>query len=347
MANTIGAGNCFLLAVSYLRMTNSGKAHNIGMLSVLFFIIGMVILNTVLNFADYKGLVYGFEPITNALTFAIAPVLYLYIRSLSFQNQTVGLNSKHLIHFYVFLSITMVALLFPESSAGIFSSEIINGKVMIPLWNLHFLCYLGASYLLLQKNDNTKNKQPKFIFWSIAFIWALNLLFYLFRTFVHGLPNLLYLNITLLFTAVMLWFSYARLVVYNKSESLRIRNIQNGNKQLMNLNLESIVADILKNQYYRNPELNIRRLSRELDIPYHELSTLINSTYHKNFNEFINGFRIKEVEEALKSGEHTSLTIMGIAQKAGFRSSSAFYSAFKKEKGTTPKAFIARHCHSA
>jgi len=38
---------------------------------------------------------------------------------------------------------------------------------------------------------------------------------------------------------------------------------------------------------------------------------------------------------------YTKLTMDAIAQKSGFRSKSAFYVAFKKHTGNTPKQFIA------
>jgi AraC-like DNA-binding protein len=81
-------------------------------------------------------------------------------------------------------------------------------------------------------------------------------------------------------------------------------------------------------------------LSEELQLPYHELSSRINKEYSQNFNEFINSFRIQEVVQALQTQQHQSYTIMGLAQKAGFKSASAFYAAFKKEKGTTPTSYI-------
>ena len=81
-------------------------------------------------------------------------------------------------------------------------------------------------------------------------------------------------------------------------------------------------------------------MSEELQLPYHELSAKINREYSQNFNEFINGFRIQEVVHALQNQQHQSYTIMGLAQKAGFKSASVFYAAFKKEKGTTPTSYI-------
>jgi AraC-like DNA-binding protein len=103
---------------------------------------------------------------------------------------------------------------------------------------------------------------------------------------------------------------------------------------------DPVVIAIQKNKYYQDPNLDIRTLSEELELPYHELSAKINQEYSQNFNEFINRFRIQEVVNALQNQQHQSFTIMGLAQKAGFKSASAFYAAFKKEKGTTPTHYL-------
>ncbi|MEM7381325.1 MAG: helix-turn-helix domain-containing protein, partial [Bacteroidota bacterium] len=106
------------------------------------------------------------------------------------------------------------------------------------------------------------------------------------------------------------------------------------------INEEKLIQTLKDQKYYRDPELNIRKLALQLEMPYTNLSELINRRYQQNFNEFINSFRIQEVVDALESDSHHSYTIMGLAQRAGFRSASAFYAAFKKAKGTTPKLYL-------
>ncbi len=347
LINAFGAGNCFLLSYVYVRGRSKDLGLNAQVLSFLFFIIGIVIFNTILNFAGYGHILYVFEPISNALTWAIAPLLYLYIRS----NVASVTNRKpsfvHLLPFYMILSYTIWMLCLPNNNFGNLGTKILTGKTMLFLWNLHFLGYVSMSFYLLRKWERDKTKIAMVIFWSIASIWFLNLLFHLYRTFVHELPNLFYLNITLLFTVLMLWVSYQKLAVPYKEGVTK--NLRKGKREIKYFggNYDSLITLIQDNKYYRDSNLNIRTLSHQLDMPYHELSALINQKYNRNFNEFINSFRISEVEEALRSGQHTSLTIMGIAQRAGFKSSSVFYTAFKKEKGTTPKAFIRQHIYTS
>lgn len=91
-----------------------------------------------------------------------------------------------------------------------------------------------------------------------------------------------------------------------------------------------------------NPDLSLRSLAAELDIHANQLSWLLNHGFGKNFNEFINHFRIKEFKTLAKLPENAHLTIMSIAFDCGFNSKTVFNTYFKKETGLTPKQFLNR-----
>ena len=165
-------------------------------------------------------------------------------------------------------------------------------------------------------------------------------MFYVHNIWINPLPITIYLNITLLFSGITLWLFYQKLGVSEGSSSRKKLKIKTKKRLLENHGNDLIVVAIKEKKYYKDPNLDIRTLSEELQLPYHELSSRINKEYSQNFNEFINSFRIQEVVQALQTQQHQSYTIMGLAQKAGFKSASAFYAAFKKEKGTTPTSYI-------
>ncbi|MEX0289415.1 MAG: helix-turn-helix domain-containing protein, partial [Flavobacteriaceae bacterium] len=178
------------------------------------------------------------------------------------------------------------------------------------------------------------------IVWGTVSIWLLNLIFFLYRTWIEPLPIIVYLNITLLFSLMTIYLFYRNFGVGQDKEkkwSKRKAGRNNFNKET-----DPIAIAIWQQKYFRNPDLDIRSLSKQLQIPYNELSGWINQNYQQNFNAFINAFRVKEVVIALETQEHQAYTIMGLAQKAGFKSASSFYAAFKKEKGTTPSEYLKR-----
>ncbi|EPG75466.1 DNA-binding helix-turn-helix protein [Leptospira fainei serovar Hurstbridge str. BUT 6] len=65
-----------------------------------------------------------------------------------------------------------------------------------------------------------------------------------------------------------------------------------------------------------------------------QLSEFINSEYKKNFNQFVNEYRIKEACEQLL--EQKGRSVLTIALSVGFNSKSSFHSAFKNFTGMSP-----------
>lgn len=90
---------------------------------------------------------------------------------------------------------------------------------------------------------------------------------------------------------------------------------------------------------FNDPNLTLKKLSEYFDVKPKELSGLINIAYQKNFYSLINEYRIEEVKRLLLDNEFENLTIVAIAEKAGFNSKSSFNSIFKKETGMTPREF--------
>lgn len=90
---------------------------------------------------------------------------------------------------------------------------------------------------------------------------------------------------------------------------------------------------------YTNRALNLRNLSTILEIKEKELSKLINKHSKTNFYQFINGFRVAEFKKLLASPKAKQLSILGLAEEAGFSSKSTFYTAFKAVEGITPKQY--------
>ena len=91
---------------------------------------------------------------------------------------------------------------------------------------------------------------------------------------------------------------------------------------------------------YLDPELSLAGLSKQMAIQPSVLSKLINEKFNQNFNDFINEYRVKEVIEKIKNGEHRQQTLLGIAFDAGFNSKATFNRAFKKSTSLSPKDWI-------
>jgi AraC-like DNA-binding protein len=88
---------------------------------------------------------------------------------------------------------------------------------------------------------------------------------------------------------------------------------------------------------YKNPDLKLHELSREVQISGHQLSALLNEHLGKNFTTYINEFRIAEACKMIRADQR--FTLEAIGYEVGFNSKSTFFAAFKKIKGVTPSNY--------
>ncbi|WP_349352047.1 MULTISPECIES: AraC family transcriptional regulator [unclassified Flagellimonas] len=101
--------------------------------------------------------------------------------------------------------------------------------------------------------------------------------------------------------------------------------------------LEAFIED---SQYYTHQDISLKKISEQLDTNSNTISRLINSETGNNFNDYINQKRIALAQVRLFHPEFQQLTVEAIGESVGFRSKSAFYSAFKKHTGQSPSAYM-------
>lgn len=100
------------------------------------------------------------------------------------------------------------------------------------------------------------------------------------------------------------------------------------------------ISTIIQQQkLFRKKDLNLHTLSIQLKLKERELSKLINLHTQKNFYHFINQFRVNEFKNLLLSPKAKQLSLLGLAEEAGFSSKSTFYTVFKNQEGVTPKQY--------
>ncbi|KJC61352.1 hypothetical protein UP10_08040 [Bradyrhizobium sp. LTSPM299] len=99
---------------------------------------------------------------------------------------------------------------------------------------------------------------------------------------------------------------------------------------------------------YRREGLTIGALSAELGVQDYRLRQLINEGLgHRNFNAFLNHYRIEDASSALADPGQRQVPVLTIAMDAGFQSVGPFNRAFKAATDLTPTEFrrlaLAKH----
>ncbi len=102
--------------------------------------------------------------------------------------------------------------------------------------------------------------------------------------------------------------------------------------------LKSRLLHLMENEKaYCDEDLNLPALAQMAGVSTHQLSEYINNHMNKNFNRFVNEFRITEARALLV--EQPDRTILSIGLAVGFNSNSAFHQSFREFTGLTPARF--------
>lgn len=104
--------------------------------------------------------------------------------------------------------------------------------------------------------------------------------------------------------------------------------------------LQRIINAMTVDRLYHEEGMTISALSRHLSIHEYKLRQLINGELgYRNFNDFLNHYRINEVAGKLRDPEYDETTVLALALESGFHSLSSFNRAFKSTHDMTPTQY--------
>jgi AraC-like DNA-binding protein len=92
-------------------------------------------------------------------------------------------------------------------------------------------------------------------------------------------------------------------------------------------------------RFYLDRDITAQSLARQIGVPQHHLSFLLNAELGCNFFAYINSLRIQEVKRLLRDDHHAGETILDIALNCGFNNKATFNKAFREHSGTTPSQY--------
>ena len=92
-------------------------------------------------------------------------------------------------------------------------------------------------------------------------------------------------------------------------------------------------------QLHQDAGLSVSSFAEKLEIPAHEVSRIINTALKKNFNDFVNEYRVEDAKKRLTDPAFNRFTIASIAFDCGFNSLATFQRCFKQFTGITPSKY--------
>ena len=306
------------------------------------------------------------------LGLAIAPLIYFYVKAITTSNFT--FKKKNFIHFIPAITLILYRFSiyfydsiqpgFNDTQNGILKLSLDEPIVLPLLVFLSFaqmLLYLAFTFQLFYNYRKRitayfSNTYKLELNWILSFLIAFTALF-LYSSLQDIIGSLIidlnyeqrwwlniFMAIVVLFVGIKGYFTdTTKLNKLSFSFSPNPESIPQVKKEEQNVSSEEI--EKLKNYMklekpYLNPDLNLSDSADELQMSRAELSKIINSGFNKNFNDFINEYRVNTFKEKLNLCEHKQLSLLGIAYDCGFNSKATFNRVFKKITQISPTEFL-------
>ena len=106
--------------------------------------------------------------------------------------------------------------------------------------------------------------------------------------------------------------------------------------------LVRVVRAMAEEELFKDPDLTLGRVARHLGLTANAVSLLVNAGLGQSFTDWVNGYRLAEVERRLRTDDAQRFTGLALALDAGFNSKTTFNRVFKEKTGLTPSAYQKR-----
>jgi AraC-like DNA-binding protein len=322
----------------------------------------VVLLGTLIFSGKAIYLIHIFR-IDSPIHYLMGPSVYLF--TLSTLNPNFKFKRIYLLHLLPFLINFIEFLPFylntAEFKLSYYENLIANGTVVMPihylLKTISLLGYFIAQLFLFNTYQIKKLQEKKSNYYQISwfilffgsqfFLITAGFIDHLSGLHLFGDPYKFSINmITFFLYCIMIGLLFFPSLLYGNTVVEKEIKEKYCHSKLSNTIKDVILNDLNtymkgENKPFLNEKIAMAEVAKILNVSTQQISQVVNEKTNLNFNDFVNAFRIEEAKLMLLSNTYSKLTIDAIAQKSGFHSKSAFYAAFKKHTGNTPKEFIA------
>ena len=311
------------------------------------------------------------------INYLIPPLAYLYVKSvLTNKNKWTWKDAIHLIPF-LFITINYIPLYTMEIENkknivklvvenynnnyniqdGFFSEKV---QFLRPLQSIVYIILQWRLIFSFEKNKNEsyfKEHTNLILSWLKKFTFAITFTILTFLIFVIGVIYTLYsnhnINDIVFYASIPVGISLFYLSSYlilNPTIFLGLPYIDYTKNNIpvevldkvkYEQEIEAIESYFITNKPYLKQGYSINEFSIALSIPAKLVSFLINNHFDKNFNDFVNSYRVAYVVDCINAGELNNYTLYALAARAGFANKTSFVNAFKKVQNCTPSQFVA------
>lgn len=252
---------------------------------------------------------------------ATGPILYLYIR----QFERVPVNLRPMVYWHFAPMIVIAGLLLLNSDRIVLWLYILS--------TAQLFIYLVFSWRSLPPVEDADTRN-----WIRALTLAIGIIGMVYASQIIIETRIAYFIATLIAATVLYGILYLAFQWPRPFMPARAAREPDDKLRALAIQLTKLMET---EQIFRESDLSLSKVASRLGVKSYLVSQTVSTCLKKTFPEWVNEYRIREAERLLKSPQYSHYSIEGIAFESGFSTPSAFYTGFKKIRGTTPTAYKA------
>ena len=282
----------------------------------------------------------------------LSPAFYFYAKeSQRSAENPLKFNYQHFLPF-LFVNVGYIVLYFSLKNSihyGAYLNKVVGINDGLSI--LYFSIYLYLTYKIIRQNRSSYTtgvhqllNQLLFTFFSFfviwfGYIWAEWIYFHYTMELMFYYPMMVLLAVILYYLSLQVVFKKQILFDLNRITTRKTFILEDiESKKLLN----SLTLLMKEEKPFLDSDISLITLADTLGVNPKTLSFVINEHIHKNFNHYINDWRIEEVKKRLDDKAYDHAKMLSIAFDCGFNSKSTFNLAFKKATGLSPSEYRKR-----
>ncbi|MTI40066.1 helix-turn-helix domain-containing protein, partial [Fulvivirga lutimaris] len=269
-----------------------------------------------------SGLLLFSEVVYQSFCLIIWPSFLIFSK---LQSDNIGYRIKYLWHY-----ITPILWILVDS---IIPTEMRNG-IFDALYLIQILVYVGLSlseFNKAKKSNSSSLFKKQYLNVLLIGLVILLLTRFTLPIFTTNVMGAFHLVVAFYLIAVSGFFVDSPVRASYQTDDIDQSHELANYEEQMKRKLKRIMND---EKAYLNPELTLNDLALLADLKLPELSGFINTNLGKNFNDYVNDYRVEEFKKLVRAkSTDPKATVMELAYTSGFNSKASFNRIFKEHTG--------------
>lgn len=333
------------------------------LLGFVLFFLAMEIQDYTFGFAGINILWEKFEGFPRYFSLAFAPTIYFYLRAqINRDFRFKPAQYLHYVPYLVYFLVNFIVFIQGKNAVDTFRASAISNWLgwleTVAIWS-SYVYYFYKSLRIYKDYRRWAETQFSDIE-SISFVWLRNFIYLIIAGEVFklswsiadkALGDLPFEQDWWWHLLTVAIICYVGIKGYSQTQPNKINyeagkggveiapdEMKNNSRAKDNLELKNKLEQIMEQQkVFLEPGLTLSELATKLKTNTSALSATINMFFGKNFNDYINQYRVEEFKSQINRPENQNYTLLAVAFDCGFNSKATFNRAFRKITGKSPK----------